>query len=73
MNTPKDNGGQAFPGEQDRCPNGTWNQTWDPGMTLRDWFAGQALAGSLANGYIRSTQEHVERAWELADAMLAFK
>lgn len=38
----KDRGGWAFPGEQGHTPDGIWNQTWDPGMTLRDWFAGQA-------------------------------
>jgi len=32
-------GGPAFP-----IPDEGW-----PGMTLRDWFAGQALAGMLAN------------------------
>lgn len=38
------------------------------GMSLRDWFAGQALAGYLANnGYLSQT---AERAYEIADAML---
>jgi hypothetical protein len=43
MSEPQD-GGPAFPGQQDYT-NGEWNQTWEPGMSLRDWFAGQALAG----------------------------
>ena len=38
-----DNGGPAFPCEQSETQGGTWNQTFEPGMTLRDWFAGQAL------------------------------
>ena len=34
-------GGPAFPVPENVCINS--------GMTLRDWFAGQALAGLLAN------------------------
>ena len=46
------------------------------GMTLRDWFAGQALAGLLAsikdaeeilNNYAHAANE----AWSYADAMIA--
>ena len=35
-------GGPAFPTEQHECSDNTWNQTYEPGMTLRDWFAGHA-------------------------------
>jgi hypothetical protein len=35
-------GGPAFPCEQGHGPDGTWNQTFDSGMTLRDYFARQA-------------------------------
>lgn len=38
------------------------------GMTLRDWFAGQALAG-LSSAVTRS--DAVKWAWEMADAMIA--
>jgi hypothetical protein len=48
MTGKKDDGGQAFPGEQGHIPAGTWNQTWDPGMTLRDYFAAAALTGWFA-------------------------
>ena len=49
-----DDGGPAFPE--------TWpNQAPRPGMTLRDWFAGQAVAGGVP----------AHRAYECADAMLA--
>ena len=45
------------------------------GMTLRDYFAGQALAGSLANEESTPslTTPEVEAQWayEIADAMLA--
>ncbi len=73
----KDNGGTAFPGPsftQGGHPNGH-----SMGMTLRDWFAGQALAGFYANpdphmpaeldgkpGVIRVAQA----AYQIADAML---
>lgn len=32
-------GGPAFPSEQGECADATWNQTYHPGMSLRDWFA----------------------------------
>jgi len=41
------------------------------GMTLRDWFAGQALAGLLAPGKIAGTAEFARAAYSYADAMLA--
>ena len=28
-------GGPAYPGQQAMCPDGTWNQTWQPGMSAR--------------------------------------
>ena len=45
------------------------------GMTLRDYFAGQALAGWLANsvmcqGYSPNS-EYARQAYDLADAMIA--
>lgn len=42
-----------------------------PGMTLRDWFAAQALAGFLANcGEDPAPLRCAAIAYELADAML---
>ena len=42
------------------------------GMTLRDWFAGQWLAGCLAgNAVFRDAEGVAEEAWGIADAMLA--
>lgn len=37
--TGQEDGGPAFPGEQGHIPDGTWNQTWDPGMSLRQYAA----------------------------------
>ena len=41
------------------------------GMTLRDWFAGQALAGLLAHASGEAPTAAPVLAWKLADAMLA--
>jgi len=69
-----DDGGLAFPrtGGMIDGPNTT---DWvDPqsGMTLRDYFAGQYLAGSMANHQI-SGDENTTALWayRFADAMLA--
>lgn len=41
------------------------------GMTLRDWFAGQALAGLLREGIdIYGTGDTAVTAYKVADAML---
>jgi hypothetical protein len=47
---------------------------WSPGMSLRDWFAGQALAGVMANSNIKPTETFetiANHAFAFADAMLA--
>lgn len=43
------------------------------GMTLRDWFAGQALAAALiiVEGEIETAENIASRAYEIADAMIA--
>jgi len=62
-------GGPAFP-MQVRLANGTDNFS---GMSLRDWFAGQALAGMLGNTDWSSAsgQDLADFAFEASDAMLA--
>jgi len=42
-----------------------------PGMTLRDWFAGQALSGMPADELARSPNGYAKYSYELADAMIA--
>jgi hypothetical protein len=74
MNADK-TGGPAFPVPDSHDANGQV-QYGANGMTLRDWFAGQALAGLLGNSYIseRYGQPAAERAIDayiFADAMLA--
>lgn len=85
----KDTGGPAFPVECDWFGTGddtelrgiqTGNHSgWHPGMTLRDWFAGQALAGILAHQFSKMVANVPEPlryemaatdAYVLADAML---
>lgn len=69
------NGGPAFPLQSigpDFAPGYS-------GMSLRDWFAGQALAGELAaqdgDGFWsdESAQTLAERCYLVADAMLKAK
>ncbi len=68
--TDKHNGGPAFPIEFTATP-------YAPGMSLRDWFAGQALSGLLPicvhdtigpGGFAKHIAKH---AHDIADAMLA--
>lgn len=73
----RENGGPAFPNDADRYGN-----SGADGMSLRDWFAGQALAGLLAEpqpedgepelGLGRDYAANVAAAaYRLSDAMLA--
>jgi hypothetical protein len=68
MSAPNYDGGPAFPYINDQTHPTTINH----GMTLRDYFAGQALAAVLVSSKYReaSTKDVVERAYWFADAML---
>lgn len=73
MITRRPDGGAAFPINVRLVLEGKETRyTWH-GMSLRDWFAGQALTGWLADGAVGGThQEEVANAcYLLADAMLA--
>lgn len=67
-------GGPAFPQPLHTAPNGEITAPWDGwgwgGMTLRDYFAAQALQGLLAGGAATSTLFTAVRAYKFADAML---
>ena len=88
MNEKSDDGGSAFPQPLAFDPANGNPVTADmyfakvSGMTLRDWFAGQALTGELAaNGLgdegavkLRSPENAslmAARAYHIADAMIA--
>jgi hypothetical protein len=75
-------GGSAFP-QSYRVP-GHSTVVGESGMSLRDWFAGQALAGIMASPleYVRGAKEtgrghlsmgevFVQQAYAAADKMLA--
>ena len=66
----KDTGGAAFP-----CEGGSDSGLYaDAGMTLRDYFAGQALSGLCADpsnhDFYDSHEEAAETCYQIADAML---
>lgn len=73
MDSEHNDGGPAFPfGQVGELTGQPINGFFAPGMTLRDWFAGQALAGALANSSIDcSTEDCAKIAYGHADAMLA--
>lgn len=65
---PKD-GGPAFPFAATDPSNVAMQAR---GMSLRDWFAGQALSWAGHNNWTSSDPKHLaERAYQMADAMLA--
>lgn len=73
----RDDGGPAFPTlwqDELRHPvSGDVVQharSVDPGMTLRDWFAGQALAGLVANKHYAGVAAAALEAYKIADRML---
>jgi hypothetical protein len=70
MSSPIDHGGLAFPSSDG------YGHVF-PGLTRRDHFAGQALAGILAasgdgGGFSHfDIKEVANRSWKMADAMIA--
>jgi len=81
MSGKRDDGGCAFAAIATSAADDVYHQT---GMSLRDWFAGQALIGMLHNGFAprqflgsrapegpQPPREYPAIAYALADAMLA--
>ena len=73
MSNKIDDGGPAFPCSVAVAPSGdVYGSDYFGGcMSLRDWFAGQALAGMLANDSNQSAEGDARVAYLIADAMLA--
>jgi len=75
MNAPINDGGPAFPCQPLDAQGNPCNAAQD-GMSLRDWFAGQALQGYLAAfadasiSFPKETKA-ASMAYAYADAMLA--
>ena len=66
------NGGPAFPTHDGDPGNDPRLQIMSGGMSLRDWFAGQALANeALGRAYHNRPDILAAKAFEYADAMLA--
>ena len=80
MSANRDDGGPAFPRNPGSAGTDVGSETWlrdtglmQDGMTLRDWFAGQALAALVANPKTNAdaTNAHLATvAYGLADALL---
>lgn len=62
----KATGGGAFPYVVGESENSVLASDFHPGMTLRDWFAGQALLRTM----IYSTGNITQAAYEIADMMI---
>lgn len=74
----KNDGGQAFPAKlRTQYSDGTPTWEFEPGMSLRDYFAAAALTGLIAashqpdGGVEYDYDATVESAYTTADAMLA--
>jgi hypothetical protein len=80
MSSPLQDGGAAFPRpaseytKSGTCPDGNDPIEEQNGMSLRDWFAGQALIGYLAaeteSFSLGSHYQVAQRAYAMADVML---
>ncbi len=67
----KHNGGPAFPHLRRYVAPDTYEPIAEGGMTLRDWFAGQALAGIMTNpDDLNGAMDAALIAYGVADAML---
>lgn len=61
---------QAFPTPTVLAPDGSTEQHGNPGMTLRDYFAAQAMAGILAKYTSPATSDLAKWAVGYADALI---
>jgi len=66
----EEDGGSAFPSEQGHTNEGLWNQTYNSGMTLRDWFSGKALESGMCPHNACEFDAVAGWCGSMADAML---
>ena len=73
--TKTEDGGPAFSGGLFEPQHGGTNdrEPWNAGMSLRDWFAGQALAGFVVrqSAAFSDAETGAKFAYRYADAMIA--
>lgn len=70
--TTKTDGGPAFPfGQISETTGQPVNGFYDPGMTLRDYFAAKAMQAMLTRGAPLDSDQMALDAYVYADAMLA--
>ena len=69
MSVPINDGGPAFP--RSSADHGSYGHSEQDGMTLRDWFAGQALAGIINIMPNEPAKAAAMAAYMYADAMIA--
>jgi hypothetical protein len=68
-------GGPAFPCEQHETPDGRWNQTFESGMALRDYFAAKALPATLQDYHagLRNGEYGCDPDWAMGVAVDAYR
>lgn len=66
----QNNGGPAFPCDFTYGLNGISHRVASDGMSLREYYAGQALCELLRSDVWVSSREVAQRSFEIADAML---
>jgi len=67
----KEDGGPAFPlGQAQYQKDGSVANLWQPGMSLRDYLAAQAMVALIRVGYPHD-EAVADRAYWMADTMLA--
>ncbi len=68
MSAAKSTGGPAFPSNRDMRNSPDWD--YEPGMTLRDYFAAQAMHALLTIDGTTYFKNRAAAAYAMADAML---
>jgi hypothetical protein len=68
----KETGGPAFPIVQDACPGVHSGGVESWGLTMRDYFAGQAMSGCLPGSAFSTGELQMKAQWayRMADAMI---